>query len=114
MGARDLLAGLPVGKIIVDIATLNSGSGFDTSNWVDISSSLPASCSAISVGYTGEGVLKLAKGAAASEVELPLALTPGMNHEMLIPLNLAKAVRLSGKCDDQAAATGMLVINLYG
>lgn len=114
MGARDLLASEPKGKIIVDIATLNSGSGFDITNWVTISASFPAACTAISVAYTGEGILKLAKGAAAAEVELPLALTPGMNHEMLIPLNLAKAIRLSGKCDDQVAATGMLVINLYG
>ncbi len=114
MGARDLLASLPVGKIIVDIATLNAAAGFDTTTWATISASLPSSCSAISVGYTGEGILKLAKGANPVEVELPLALTPGMNHEMLIPLNLAKAIRLSGKCDDQAAPTGMLVINLYG
>lgn len=107
---RTLLAALPTGKVRVDLSSTN----LDTSNWVELSSSLPASCSAISVAYTGIGILKLAKGAAASESELPLYITPGMNHEMLIPLNLAKAVRLSGKCEDQAVTTGELVINLYG
>lgn len=110
MGVRDLLASLPVGKIRVDLSSTN----LDTSNWTTLSSSLPAACSAISVAYTGKGILKLAKGAAASESELPLYLTPGMNHDTLIPLNLAKAVRLSGKCDDQAVTSGELVINLYG
>jgi hypothetical protein len=110
MASRDLLASLPVGKIRVDLSSTN----LDTSNWTTLSSSFPASCSAISVAYTGKGILKLAKGAAASEVELPLYLTPGMNHETLIPLNLAKAIRLSGKTDDQAVTSGELVINLYG
>lgn len=110
MGVRDLLASLPVGKIRVDLSSTN----LDTTTWTTLSASFPAPCSAISVSYTGNGILKLAKGAAASEVELPLYLTPGMNHEMLIPLNLAKAIRLSGKCEDQAVTLGELVINLYG
>lgn len=110
MGARDLLAGLPTGKIRIDLSSTN----LDTASWTTLSASLPSSCSAISVAYTGIGILKLAKGAAASESELPLYLTPGMNHEMLIPLNLAKAIRLSAKCEDQNVTSGELVINLYG
>jgi hypothetical protein len=110
MGSRDLLASKPVGKIRVDLSIVN----LDTSNWTTLAAAFPSSCSAISVAYTGKGILKLAKGAAASEVELPLYLTPGMNHEMLIPLELAKSVRLSGKCDDQAVTSGELVINLFG
>jgi hypothetical protein len=108
--SRQLLASLPVGKLRVDLSSTN----LDTSNWVELSSSLPSSCSAISVMYTGIGILKLAKGAAASEVELPLYLTPGMVMEKLIPLNLAKAIRLSAKCVDQAVTSGELVINLFG
>lgn len=110
MGSRDLIASQPTGKIRVNLSSTN----LDTSTWTTLSSSLPAPCSAISVAYTGIGILKLAKGAAAAESELPLYLTPGMNHEMLIPLNLAKGIRLSGKCDDQAVTSGELIINLYG
>ncbi len=110
MGSRDLLAGLPTGKIRVDLVT----TPLDTLNWTALSASFPSSCSAISVAYTGIGILKLAKGAALSESELPLYITPGMSHEMLIPLNLAKGMRLSAKCEDQAVTSGELVINLYG
>lgn len=110
MGTRDLLASVPTGKIYVDLSSTN----LDTSSWTTLSSSLPASCTAISVAYTGEGILKLAKGAAASESELPLYLTPGMRGDVLIPLNLARATRLSAKCEDQAVTSGVLVINLYG
>lgn len=110
MGTRDLLASLPVGKIRVDL----SSTTLSTSAYATLSASLPSSCSAISVGYTGRGILKLAKGAAGFEVDLPLYITPGMNHEMLIPLNLAKGIRLSGETEDQAVTSGELVINLYG
>lgn len=110
MSARNLLATLPVGKVRVDLTS----STIATSAYTTMSSSLPSSCSAISVAYSGEGILILAKGAAASEVDLPLYITPGMNHDTLIPLELAKAVRISAKALDQAVATGELVINLYG
>lgn len=110
MGTRDLLASLPVGKIRVDLSSTN----LSTSAYATLSASLPSSCSAISVAYTGRGILKLAKGAAGLEVDLPLYITPGMNHEMLIPLNLAKGIRLSGETEDQAVTSGELVINLYG
>lgn len=110
MGVRDLLAQKPVGKIRVDI----SGTNITTAAWAEISASLPASCTAISVAYTGDGILKLAKGAAASEVELPLYITPGMAHEMLIPLEMAKAWRLSARALDQSVTSGELVINLFG
>ncbi len=107
---RTLLASLPVGKFRVDLTS----STIATNAWTTMSASLPASCSAFSVGYTGNGILRLAKGAAGLESELPLYITPGMNHEMLIPLNLAKALRLSAKSEDVAVSTGELVINLYG
>lgn len=110
MGARDLLASLPVGKIRVDLTV----STVATNAYTDIAASFPAPCSAISVGYTGKAILILAKGAAGLEVDLPLYLTPGMNHEMLIPLNLAKLIRFSMKALDQAVSSGELVINLYG
>lgn len=108
-GPRNLLAELPVGKIRIDLSLVN----LDTSTWTTLANA-PAACTAMSVAYTGEGILKLAKGAVGSEVELPLFITPGQNHEMLIPLNLAKSSRISGMCDDQAVTSGELVINFYG
>lgn len=110
MGVRDLLASKPVGKIRVDLSSTN----VTTAAWATLSSSIPASCTAITVAYTGDGILKLAKGAAASEVELPLYLTPGMEPSELIPLELSTAWRLSAKAVDQSVTSGELIINLYG
>lgn len=110
MGVRDLLASRPVGKIYYDIA---SGS-ITTAAWREIEDQLPASCTAIMVAYTGDGVLKIAKGAAASEVELPLYITPGQSPGALIPLELAKGLRLSARAQDQNVTAGRLVITLFG
>lgn len=110
MGTRELLASLPTGTIRVDLSSTNVTTGA----YATLSASIPSSCSAITVAYTGEGILTLAKGAAAAEVDLPLRLTPGMQPTMLHPLNLAKAIRLSAKALDQNVTSGELVINLYG
>lgn len=110
MGQRQLLATLPVGKVRVDLSSTNLSTGA----WTELSSSWPTSCSAVTVHYTGRGILMLAKGAAASEKELPIYITPGLNGEMLIPLELAKGIRISAKCLDQAVTEGELVFNLFG
>jgi len=110
MGVRDLLAHKPVGKIYVDLASTN----VTTAAWAELEDSVPAACTAITVAYTGIGILKLAKGAAASEVELPIYITPGQQPNMLIPLELAKAWRLSAKAEDQNVTSGVIVITLYG
>jgi hypothetical protein len=108
-GVRNLLAEKPVGKVRVDLSSTN----IDTSNWTTLFTA-PAACNAVSIAYSGEGILKLAKGSVGNEVELPLYLTPGQAQEFLIPLELAKSLRISGKCIDQAVMTGELVINFYG
>jgi hypothetical protein len=109
MGVRDLLASVPVHKIRHDI----SGATILTSAYREIEDSMPAGCTAISVSYTGEGILILAKGAAAAEVDLPLYLTPGMNSG-LIPLELSRSFRISAKALDQNVTSGELVINFFG
>lgn len=110
MGSRDLLASLPTGKIAADLTSATIA----TNAYTTISASLPSSCAAIMVAYTGRGRLILAKGAAGVEIDLPIYLTPGMSMDELIPLNLAKGIRLSAKADDQAVSSGDLVINLFG
>jgi hypothetical protein len=108
MGTRELLAKLPVGKHRIDLTSTT----LSTAAWTSLIASLQAACTAISVAYTGEGILKFSSNAGTSE--LPLYITPGMNHEMLIPLELKKASVIHARCVDQNVATGELVINLYG
>lgn len=110
MGARDLLAAKPTGKIRVDI----TGTNITTAAWAVLTAAVPASCTAITVAYTGKGILKLAKVVSGVTTELPLYLTPGQLMESLIPLELSKGWGLSAKAEDQNVTVGELVINLFG
>lgn len=121
MGPRTLLAKYPMQKVRVDLTS----STVSTSAWTTIlaaASNLKA-CTAIQVFYTGEGILKISRGAAGQEAlkdsrgvsnEFPFYITPGMNGEELIPVEISAGVRLSVEAVDQAVATGELVINFYG
>lgn len=108
MGSRELLARLPVGKHRIDLTSTT----LSTAAWTSIIAALQAACTAISVAYTGPGILKLSTNAGTTE--LPLYLTPGMSHEMLIPLELRKNAVIHARCEDKNVSTGELVINLYG
>lgn len=110
MGARQLLCQKPVGKIRHSIASTN----ITTAAYVELEDELPASCVAVGIGYTGDAILILAKGASGEEVDLPFYVMPGQSGEVIIPLELAKNIRLSAKALDQNMTIGEIVINLYG
>ncbi len=110
MSSRELLASLPKGKFRADLTSATIA----TNAYTTMVDPLPAACTAIGVAYTGRGILILAKGAIGSEVDLPIFLTPGMSNEMLLPLELAKGIRISAKALDQAVSLGDLVVTLYG
>lgn len=108
MGSRELLYKQIVGKHRIDLTSTTLSTGA----WTQIIASLQAACDAISVAYTGEGILKLSKNAGTTD--LPVFITPGMDHDHAIPINLAKGAVIHAECLDQNVATGELVINLYG
>lgn len=108
MGTRELLYRVPVGKHRIDLSSTN----ITTSAWTSIITALAAACDAISVEYNGDAIVKLSKNGGTSE--LPIYLTPGMNQEHPIPINLAKGVQIHAKAEDQNATEGELIINLYG
>lgn len=112
MGQRNLLATQPTGKLRVDL----SGTNITTAAWAELSASWPCSTSAVMITYNGSGILKLSKGGAGAEdgKELPIYLVPGMNQEELIPLELAKGLRLSAKAVDQNVTAGELIFNCFG
>ena len=108
MASRELLFRLPVGKHRIDLSSTNLSTG----SWTSIIASLQAACVAVSVAYTGEGILRLSNNGGTSE--LPLYLTPGMDHDHALPLELKKGSVIHAQCVDQNVATGELIINLYG
>ena len=109
MGARQLLAAVPVGKLRLDLVA----NPVTTGAWVAVGT-VPAGCTAIAVAYSGDAILKLAKVVSGVTTELPLYLAPGMLMEKLIPLELARGWTLSVECEDQNVASGELVINFFG
>lgn len=108
MSSRELLFRVPVGKHRIDLTSTNLATG----SWTQIIAALAAACDAISVAYSGEGIIKLS--ANAGTTELPIYITPGMDHDSPIPLNLKKNAVLHAECVDQDVTTGELIINLYG
>jgi len=109
MSVRTLLSKFPMHKLAVDL----SSTTLTTAAWTEILSSTPKACTAIEVFYTGEGILKLATGAAASESEINMYVVPGGNQGPS-SIEIARGVRLSAKCLDQNVSTGYLVINFFG
>ena len=110
MSNRSILATRSVGKVRLDIVA----NPITTAAWVVLSAAWPAPCSAVTISYSGDAILLIAKGAVASEVELPLYIVPGENMEEMIPLEIAKNLNISVKALDQNIAAGELIINLFG
>lgn len=106
-GPRNLLAAKPTGKLRVDLTSTTLATG----SWTSIGT-IPAACTAVSIAYTGEGILKFSTNNGTSE--LPFYVVPGQSIDHLIPLELAKNLTLYARCVDQAVATGELVFNFYG
>lgn len=92
----------------------DTGSGsITTAAYTEISSSLPAAAAAIEIFNSTGRVLILATGAAASETDTDYRIPPG-GTTGLIPLNLAKGVRVALKAVDADATSGMVLMNLFG
>lgn len=111
-GPRTLLARVPYSKLRLSLSSSNVA----TNAWTEVTSALEKACTAITVYYSGIGILRVSQGAAAAEdnSELPIYLTPGMDGNLLIPIEISKGKRLSIRALDQAVAEGELVINLFG
>lgn len=110
-GPRNLLAQFPVAKLRVNLAVTT----LSTAAWTELLSATTKGCTAMTVHYTGEGILKLSQGALSEEDanELVFYVPPGGLLE-LVPVEIAKGKRLSAKCLDQNVSQGELVINFFG
>lgn len=106
---RQLLAVKPVGKLRLDLVA----NPVTTAAWVDMGD-VPAGCTAISVAYSGDAILKFAKVVGVKTTELPFFVCPGEQMNKLMPLELDAEWGLSVKCEDQNVASGELVINFFG
>jgi len=83
-----------------------------TSAYVTLSASFPQDCLAYMYFDSSSRTLKLAVGAAGSEVDLPQYILPG-GQDSPVPIHITKGQRLSIKAVDATANTGQLVMNFY-
>lgn len=77
--------------------------------YVQLTASLGASCSAIEVQNTSAKAIKLAVGAAASEVDKYI-VAPA-NQSLILPIEIAKGARVSAKALGADATTGFFIVN---
>lgn len=106
-----LLARNPTGKLRVDYTSTPVGTG----TWVELSSAIPASCTAVEIFHSNGATLKLSTGSAGNEdaSELKFYVLPG-GTDGLIAVEFSKGVRLSAKSIQGTCDTGELVVNFYG
>lgn len=93
----------------VPIANDCTGTTITSAAYVQMVASLGKACSGIEVQNTSAKAIKLAVGAAASEVDF-MVIAPGVNS-ILLPHEIAKGQRLSAKALGADATTGFLIIN---
>ena len=99
----------PVHKLYLDTNSTN----ITTSAWVEVDASIDEPASAVEL-FNGSGrLLKLALGAAASEVEIPYYLSPGGSSILVSLYDFPKGSRLSVRAVDATASSGLIVFNFF-
>jgi hypothetical protein len=98
------------GIIVQRIANAYASTNVTTSAYVELDAALDENSRYAEIFDSSGSLLKLAIGAAGSEVDI-LDIIPGGNG--LVPLKLPKGARLAIKAVDASATTGRLNINLH-
>lgn len=84
-----------------------------TTGYTEIATSTSAPASAMQICNTTGSLIKIAIGAAASEEDIPFYVPTG-EVSPIIPIEIAKASRISARAVDANSSGGQLVVNLLG
>lgn len=106
---RSLLARVPVAKISHAYASTN----VTTAAWFELSASLSKAVVAMHAYDGSTQVLKLGVGAAGSEVELDVFISPD-SGKVIMPVEIAKGSRLAIRAVSATANSGYLALSLFG
>lgn len=106
-----ILAHRPYGSFWLNMSVTN----ITTSGWVQISASLPGSCSALEVFNPSASLLQISTGKSGQESSniIPYTILPG-GSSILLPIELKVGSRLSAQAVDQTASSGYLTFNVFG
>lgn len=97
----------------VQTVTLDTSSGnITTSAYRQILAVLTFACSGVEIFNPSGSSIKMAQGAAASEVDLPFTIIPG-GTPGIVPLEMKAGARISLKAIDTNMTSGLFVINFY-
>jgi len=80
--------------------------------WLEVHAALPYACSVAEIFDNGGVPLRIATGAAGSEVALPYTLPPG-NIVRMIPIEIPAGVRLAISPIGTNLSDGDFIINLF-
>ena len=98
----------------VDTSRLDmSSTHVTTGAYVTITASLAAGVSAMEIFNPSASTMKIAVGAAGSEVDMKYSVIPG-GSAFLIPLPAGGGKRISLKAVDADATSGIFTINYFG
>lgn len=97
--------------VLAPVVLDTSSTNVTAAAYVTFAASLTNACSAIQIHNTGAQPIKLATGAAASEVDTGVIFPIGVS--ILIPEELKKAVRLSVRSMGGTQATGLLIFTCF-
>ncbi len=90
-----------------------AGANITTGAYVELIHALTAGVSAVEIFNPSPATMKIALGAAGSEVDLPYHIIPG-GSAFLIPIPAGNKQRISLKAVDQTANSGLFTINCFG
>lgn len=99
----------PVAKAILDFAVTN----VTTAAYVEMVASTNKPCSALEIFNGGGSILKIALGAAASEVDMNYYILPG-GSQIILPIEIPHSTRISLKAVDTNSMAGSIVLNFLG
>ncbi len=99
----------PVATVALDM----SGTNVTTAAWATVIAALGAACSSLEIFNPSGSPMQIAIGAAGVEVAIPYTVLPGGSAAVL-PVEIAKGVRISAKAYDTNVTAGRLIINFFG
>lgn len=105
---------LALRKPVGTAAMLDTSSTSVTSSaYVTLQAATAANCNSIQISNSGAQPILLATGSAGNEVNTGIVIAPSSGGQWLIPIEIAKGVRLSLKSMNATQSSGIVSIGFF-
>ncbi len=99
----------PVETLRMNAASVNIA----TNAWATLAAAVGFTCTSMEIFNATGSILRLAIGSAGNEVEQPYTILPG-GSSIVVPLEVARGLRISVRALDLATSVGYVILNLFG